>query len=1352
MIKSPNSPIQFSLLPPFSFLPNYYYYYYYYYYYSASAPMASAGDGTAPNEPAGSGGKFRKKPLRRSIPATPYSRPPTAVRNNNPSMFKKLVDPASRLISAGAHRLFDVFRRSLPPKSLGPTEVNEDPQNDLQNEGEDGNAASNSAATGISELEQMLQQKTFTRSEIQRLTSVLHSKTTESPFDDSQEKHGDKRVTFHAAISTPIVTSGDEIGSPAELAKSYMGSRPTNQAPRQGLELLPRTSFTPVAQKTANSLRNLENGFATPRSRGRSAMYTMARSPYFKSPSTSSQQGIKSDYAHDAALTSFQGQEGRTALKRRSSVLDDDIGSGNSLRKIRQKANLISQREKKELGYTGFQQPGGAGRNLLLADKPEPTVSNYASVPAKATQTATKILQLCDKPSPKESNSVSTNELRLDMLHGQALKSLEKVESPKFVSGVRDIQKPVVPESTFKSKDKTEESNVRKSPVSNDMFTSVNDDVRDTLKDKAPVVQFTELPSKVTEVVQIKHAFQMSAPEDSFEMDDDDDDVHENGTTSAADIIKTPTVPEVSKASELVEYDKPVFDEVSKVPEQIKLKEGENDTNKGSVSDQGLGFKIPVSSSSSPPVTITQSSVFTKSTSQIEKVDPVKVSPFSFAANEVSEFKSNAGSDAKAKEVVPISVFNSVAKNDAAKVSVSNKDENGVLNGKSESLFPAASAATSSDGIFSFGTSTKNISTPDTTPASNPPTFPSLATFSASASTAATLTTTTTTPAVNFSTSVSPQVFSFGSAASTAPSTSVAGGNTTTSSSSPFAITTFATTTTTESGLFGFSSPATATSTTNTTAGSSLFGFSSLAATTAAAGSGLFGASSSEAATSTTTTTTGSGLFGVGSPAATATGSGLFGASSLAAATATGSGLFGASSSAAATTTGSGLFGARSSAAATTGSGLFGASSSAAATTTRSGLFGASFPAATTSTNGSGPFGFSSAAAATSTTAATTGSGLFGFSSPAATTSTANTSTASGLFGFSSSAGPTSTTTASTAGGLFGFSSPAPPTSTATATTVSGLFGASSSTAATSTTIPFGFGSAAAATSTTTPFGFGSSAAATSTTTPSPFGFSSTAAATTTTTTTGGVPFAFNSSAAAPSTTSSQSPGSFFNISNGFQASTNASSISTLFGSSAPAFGSSTFGTSSLGPTSETKSGNTTSIFGSTWQQPQTSSAFGSTFTTPSSSVFSFGASSTPTPSFMTAGASNSSFGGPSVFGNSTPVFGAVNNNNNNSDQMSMEDSMAEDSMQTHSPVSPFGQAPASSPGFMFGSATPTPAPAPVSFSFGGQPNQAPPPQNPFQSSSVEFNAGGGSFSLGSGGDKSNRRIVRVMKGKNRKK
>ncbi|KAK9064011.1 hypothetical protein SSX86_017883 [Deinandra increscens subsp. villosa] len=1270
--------------------------------------MATAGDGSPPYQSGGAGGKFRKRPSRRSIPATPYSRPPTAVRNNKPSMLKKLVDPASRLIYAGAHKLFDVFRKNLPPLSLGPPEINEETANVHHKEDGNGNSASTSAATGISELELLLQQKTFTRSEIQRLTSVLHSKTTEPPSDDSLEKHGDKRDNFHAAISTPVVTSRvfqEEIASPAELAKHYMGSRPAGQTPRHDSKLLPRTSMTPVAQKTVGSLRNLENGFATPRSRGRSAMYTMARTPYSQSPSTFSDQIVKSDYGHGAALTSSQEHEGKTAHKRRSSVLDDDIGSGGPLRRIRHKPNLLSQRDRKELGYPVFQHLDGAGQNVLTKDEPEPKVPNYASVPTKSTQSANKILEHLDKPSPIEKSSVSTlsamrekspNKLRLDMLHGQALRSLEKVNSPKFLPSSANIRKPVVPELTSQSIDKTEENVSRKFPVSHNMLTSVNGDMTDTLKDKAPIIEITDLPSKVMEEPQKKHSFQMSAPEGSFEMDDDDD-IHDNGhvllplvennktETSATEIIKPSALPEVSKTPELVEYNKPMFSEVSKVPERVELKKAENDISTpktdfgffgGSASEQGLGFKIPISSQASPSVASTETSELTQSTLQIEKISPVKVSPFSFSADQLSEFKPNADSDPKVNN--SNSAFNSVPKDDHVKLSVSNNDENGNWNGndkkstnmfgKSESLPLAVSAATSTNGIFSFGTSTKNSSAPNTTPALNPPTFSSLAPSPASATTATTTTaistTTTTTPAAIFSTSVSPQAFSFGSGTSTAPTTSVAETKST-STASPFAITTFATTTTT----------------TSTTTGSSLFGFSSPAAATS------------------TTTTTGNGLFGFSSPAAATLTS-----------TTTASGLFGLSSPAAATTSTS----------TTTGSGLFGFGSSAAATSTT-----------TTTTTGSVPFGFSSSAAATSTT---TGSVPFGFGSSSAASST--TATVSVPFSFGSSAAATSSTV--TVSAPFGFSSPAAATSTATTTPGSGLFG---------------FSSPAAASSTTTGNGV--------------FGFSAPAAATSTTASTGSGLFGFSSSATAPSTTASQSHGSFFNITNGFQASTPASSTSTIFGSSAPAFGSSSnFGINSVGPTSENKSGSstsgsTTSIFGSTWQQPtQKSSGFGSTFTSsPSSSVFSFGASSTPTPSFATAGASNSSFGGPSVFGNTTPVFGAVAASpNNNNDQMSMEDSMAEDSMQTHSPISPFGQAPVSAPGFMFGSATPTQTPTPsltpaaVPFSFGGQQNQAAMPQNPFQSSSVEFNAGGGSFSLGSGGEKSSRRIVRVTKSKNRKK
>ncbi|MFS7889852.1 hypothetical protein Hanom_Chr00s000005g01611891 [Helianthus anomalus] len=237
--------------------------------------MATPGDVTAPYQTTGAGGKLRKKPTRRSIP---YDRPLTALKNSNSILLKKLVDPASRLVYDGARRLFDVFRKHLPPLSLQrPLGINEEPHNTPKDERRSDSLANTAAATRISELEQMLQEETFTRPEIQRLTSLLHSRTTESP-SDSLEKAA--RGNFHAAISTPIVASKviKEIASPVELAKSYMGSRS---------KLIQRTPITPAAQKAANSLRDLENGFMTPRSRGRSAMYTMARTPYTRSPTFS---------------------------------------------------------------------------------------------------------------------------------------------------------------------------------------------------------------------------------------------------------------------------------------------------------------------------------------------------------------------------------------------------------------------------------------------------------------------------------------------------------------------------------------------------------------------------------------------------------------------------------------------------------------------------------------------------------------------------------------------------------------------------------------------------------------------------------------------------------------------------------------------------------------------------------------------------------------------------------------------------------------------------------------------------------------------------------------------------------
>ncbi|GJY40567.1 hypothetical protein Tco_0427837 [Tanacetum coccineum] len=218
------------------------------------------------------------------------------------------------------------------------------------------------------------------------------------------------------------------------------------------------------------------------------------------------------------------------ALKCRSSVLDDDIGSGGPLRRTRQKANLLTLRDKRELGYTALQQLDHASQKLLLMNESEPkivkgaeqnrdtsmhgsgSVSGYANVPTKSTQTATKILQHHEKMDLKEKSSGSTKsptKLTLDMLHGQALRSLEKVDSPKLLSYPHDNQKSEVQhhERLHDSRELTS-----KSKITRNMMSSVNVELSVTSKDKAPAVRINEPPLKLpAEPHQKKRAFQLPA-------------------------------------------------------------------------------------------------------------------------------------------------------------------------------------------------------------------------------------------------------------------------------------------------------------------------------------------------------------------------------------------------------------------------------------------------------------------------------------------------------------------------------------------------------------------------------------------------------------------------------------------------------------------------------------------------------------------------------------------------------------------------------------------------------------------------------------------------------------------------
>ncbi|GJX95654.1 hypothetical protein Tco_0351452 [Tanacetum coccineum] len=81
-------------------------------------------------------------------------------------------------------------------------------------------------------------------------------------------------------------------------------------------------------------------------------MYNMARTPYARSPSTFTEKVyliayIYSTYCCTSSQSAFQ-HGGKmcfhAALKRKSSILDDDIGSASPLRRTRQKANLALKR------------------------------------------------------------------------------------------------------------------------------------------------------------------------------------------------------------------------------------------------------------------------------------------------------------------------------------------------------------------------------------------------------------------------------------------------------------------------------------------------------------------------------------------------------------------------------------------------------------------------------------------------------------------------------------------------------------------------------------------------------------------------------------------------------------------------------------------------------------------------------------------------------------------------------------------------------------------------------------------------------------------------------------------------
>ncbi|XP_010552887.1 PREDICTED: nuclear pore complex protein NUP1-like isoform X2 [Tarenaya hassleriana] len=1304
----------------------------------------------------GAGGKFRKRPFRRSQ-TTPYDRPPTSVRipglgggegsenGNGGGWISKLMDPAQRLITYSAHRLFaSVFRKRLPraeaplqPEQQVPENVNQETERgeskgvhslSMKNnmiQVEDTSASVDQSIMtikdGFTDLEQILKQKTFTRSEIDRLTTLLRSKAVESSTGKQEQRAQEvnvKSLVSHDRdqghthtismdngnqnnfVSTPLVSSRvvDEcIASPAELAKAYMGSRPSEVSPsmlglrgqvdREDSVFLTKNPFPSKSPTMSivprSSGKNLlpDNGFVTPRSRGRSAVYCMARTPYSR-PQSTTKVGLllpASQNTWEESVPSGSRQGIQTSLKRRSSVLDNDMGSVGPVRRIRQKSNLLSR--SLALPASGSQHVSPSyqrgGPNFIHTSR-ESAVdipgSSSNPVPSKSSEMASKILQQLDK-------LVSTREktptkLSPSMLRGPALKSLQHVEAPKFLEN-QEEKLGDLPSSSYQKEDRHKESGSQEGlALSEKPVTAVNTITKTaSKKDQDAGVKGTYLPAtnSVEEHPPKKRAFRMSAHEDLVELDDDHDaasipPVEVIEKTDASKLENDTGISKAKGEKPFASSDvKPSAAYVSNGNSSYSTSNGTVETGKsteirfaafgGEAVQQGNVGSDSVSKFTKVAATqLSNSSTAIFST--VDKIDSLKESSkvppsmpnvfFSPVATNQLDQKSGAASNIKSEKP---SSFTFGASEPLAKLPESDKVVSNSASGASSTF---SGASTNSGSIFSFGVPTPN----NGGPASSPLFTPKISDLSSTSS-------------------ISQLASAVQSFASTPSTTS----------------------------LFG-NLPATTSKDSN----SGSISVSTSVPSFSTAPPFKFGESAASVVTSTVSLSTDK------VPKETSVKESAFGnltsvQSGGTASTVSSTGSAFADQSSAIKSAPSFSFASSSPVVADAGSNIFGGSSAAVGGNTSNTSIAAS--PATVSGGTTSIFGV------TPSPTSATGTGIFSGSSASTTTSS--------IFGIS----PALTSSGRI---VFGFTAGSGASAVGSQSQTSSLFGAGNSQTGTTSSTP------------TAPFQFGSSASAPAS------GNTSTASSS----------YPFGSSTSGPllfGTSSTSLLGSSPSLANSASSSSTSTTTSTLFGSNWQPSNSST---SVFGSSFNSSSAPTLSFGGSS------GSAIGSTTTTPifgssanssapsSSSIVSFNSAPAATPSQPVFGGSATGF----TFGAATPPT----TNGSNNDQMSMEDSMAEDTDQTKASAVPpmFGQpvvVPPSQPTFAFGAgAAATAIPnggSPFQFgsqqSVGGQQNPS-----PFQttSSNIEFSGGGGSFSLGStgGGDKSGRKFIRVNKNRRQKK
>ncbi|GKD24945.1 hypothetical protein Tco_1231159 [Tanacetum coccineum] len=345
------------------------------------------------------------------------------------------------------------------------------------------NLANISAASEISNLETMPKQKTF-RYDIEHLKKSLHLRTTRSDVGE-----GDKANIYNNSHALRLKAS---ISGPLNK-HTVKGIKPIS---------IPRAFEEDVASAVE---------LAKARSRGRTAMYRMARPPYYRGPSTLSKKFVKPKTSHKSSQPAWEleGSNARKmARKRRSSVLDD-LGSGGPMRRIWQKANLCSQGSSLSERKSEFVS---SALNLLLCSEPERKASK--AIVEKGDKHASQNNQKSEGQYRIEENGPQRFAVPLIVLSSM---------NGNYTARVKGSAPTTNASSTLALRAKPRQKKPAFQMSVHEYFEVLDDDNHSTarVQGNAPTTNAVSTLALPAEPPQKKPAFQMSVPEDFDVLDDD---------------------------------------------------------------------------------------------------------------------------------------------------------------------------------------------------------------------------------------------------------------------------------------------------------------------------------------------------------------------------------------------------------------------------------------------------------------------------------------------------------------------------------------------------------------------------------------------------------------------------------------------------------------------------------------------------------------------------------------------------------------------------------------------------------------------------------------------------------------